>query len=129
MHKIERSTPKSPQNWWFGVRIIPQYHAHFRLYTVHKERNPRLTAAQARDLCVELCFQGLRDAANMVDVPKVFRDLGYIDPTQAKLRVPFKFSPPEPAEPVVAPRAVAKPKPKASAAPRQLSISNFFARN
>ena len=47
-------------------------------------------------------------------------DLGYLNPADVKLRVPFQFVPPVE---VVQPAAAPKPKPKA--APKQLSMAAF----
>ena len=69
--------------------------AHHRLYVSHMEHQAKLTAAQQRDLFVELCYSGLTAATANLDVPAIFRDLGYIDPSKAKLRIPYQFAPPE----------------------------------
>ena len=67
---------------------------------------------------------GLTAATANLDVPATFRDLGYIDPSKAKLRIPYQFAPPE-----VQPQnvAAAKPKPKPKAGARQLSMATFLA--
>ena len=98
--------------------------AHHRLYVSHMEHQAKLTAAQQRDLFVELCYSGLTAATANLDVPAIFRDLGYIDPSKAKLRIPYQFAPPE-VQPQNA--AAAKPKPKPKARARQLSMATFLA--
>ena len=98
--------------------------AHHRLYVSHMEHQAKLTAAQQRDLFVRLCYSGLTAATANLDVPAIFRDLGYIDPSETKLRIPYQFAPPE-----VQPQnvAAAKPKPKFKAGARQLSMATFLA--
>ena len=88
------------------------------------EHQAKLTAAQQRDLFVELCYSGLTAATANLDVPAIFPDLGYIDPSKAKLRIPYQFAFQE-----VQPRksAAAKPKPKPKAGARQLSMATFLA--
>ena len=76
---------------------------------------------------MELCFQGLKEASDTLNVPDVFKDLGYLDPMQAKLRVPFKFNPLAPAEVDVS-QAAAVAKPRPVPAPRQTSLSKFVPR-
>ena len=95
------------------------------LYMSHMEEEKQLLpAAAARNLFVDLCYRRLAEATQGLNVPRIFHDLGYIAPKEAKLCVPFQFVPPqhqvEGADP--APSA-AKPKPKA--APRQLTMSAF----
>ena len=46
------------------------------------------------NLFVEFCYNGIATATCTSDVLKVFQELGYIDPTEAKLRVRFQFVPP-----------------------------------
>ena len=96
--------------------------AHHRLYVSHMEHQGKLTAAQQRDWFVELCYSGVTAATANLDVPPIFRDLGYIDPSKAKLRIPYQFAPPEVQPQNVAP---AKPKPKPKAGARQLSMATF----
>ena len=67
-----------------------------------------------RDLFVELCYSGLTAATANLDVPAIFQDLGYIDPSKAKLRIPYQFAPPE-VQPQNVAAAKPKPKPKAGA--------------
>ena len=59
------------------------------------------------------------------NAPKVFHDVSWINPTEAELRVPFQFVPPQPEDqgPDYAPMV---PKPKSKAAPRQLTMSAFW---
>ena len=97
--------------------------AHHRSYVSHMEHQAKLTAAQQRDLFVELCYSGLTAAAANLDVPAIFRDLGYIDPSKAKLRIPDQCAPPEVKLQNV---AAAKPKPKPKAGARQLSMATFL---
>ena len=59
-----------------------------------------------------------------VNVPQLFKDLGYLNPADVKQRVPFQFVPPVE---VVQPAAAPKPKPKA--APKQLSMASFLKKN
>ena len=54
-----------------------------------------LTAAQQRNLFVDLCYSGLDAATASLDVAAVFPCVGYIDPKKAKLRIPYQFVPPE----------------------------------
>ena len=89
--------------------------ARHRLYVAHMEGKHKPTAAQARNLFVEFCYNGLVPATSTLGVPKVFQELGYIDPTKAKVHVPFQFLPPAvPAGDVQPP----KPKPKARPKPK-----------
>ena len=83
-----------PTQWvecWHCIALL-------RLCMEHWKQPPGLTAAQAHILYAELCYQGLRDTANKLNVPQVFRDWGYMDPTQARLRLPFRVHPTAPAE-------------------------------
>ena len=104
--------------------------AHHRLYAAHMEGNPKVTAAQARNLFVEFCYTGHQNAVNLLDVPTLFEDLGYIDPTKLKLRVPFQFAIPQRAEPPRGDASAPKPKPKPNPKPvsRQLSMSAFLSK-
>ena len=104
--------------------------AHHRLYAAHMEGNPKVTAPQARNLFVESCYTGHRNAVNLLDVPTLFQDLGYIDPTKLKLRVPFQFAIPQRAEPRRRDASAPKPKPKPNPKPvsRQLSMSAFLSK-
>ena len=84
--------------------------AHHDLYVAHMEGKCKPTATQAQNFFVEFCYNGLVTATSTLDVPKAFQELGYIDPTKAKLRAPFQFLP------LVVPAGDAqppKPKPKA----------------
>ena len=88
------------------------------------EDKGKLTAAQIRNSFVELCYSGYMAAVKCVNVPRLFTDLGYLNPADVKLRVPFHFVPPvEVVQPVGAP----KPKPKA--APKRLSMASFLKKN
>ena len=64
----------------------------------------------------------------LLDVPKVFQELGYIDPMKAKLRVHFQFL--TPAVPV---GDALPPKPKPTAQPklvaRELSMASFLSKS
>ena len=104
--------------------------AHHRLYAAHMEGNPKVTAAQARNLFVEFCYIGHQNAVNLLDVPTVLQDLGYIDPTKLKLRVPFQFAIPQRAELPRGDASAPKPKPKPNPKPvsRQLSMSAFLSK-
>ena len=99
--------------------------AHHRLYMSHME-GKKLSADAARNLFVDLCYRGLAEATQGLNVPKIFHDLGYIAPKEAKLHVPFQFVPPqhqvEKADPT--PNTA---KPKLKAAPKQLTTSAFLA--
>ena len=77
------------------------------MYVRHMEHKGKLTAAQQRNLFVELCYSGLESATSHHDVPKVFQELGYIDPKKARLRIPYVF-----VSPNIQPQAVAATKPK-----------------
>ena len=70
------------------------------------------------------CYSGLESATSRLDVPKVFQELGYIDPKKARLRLPYQSVPPN-----IQPQAVAatKPKPKPKPVARQLSMNAFLA--
>ena len=61
-----------------------------------------------------------------LNVPKVFQELGYIDPKKARLHIPYQFVPPNIQLQAV---AVAKPKPKPKPVARQLSMNAFLAQN
>ena len=92
------------------------------LYMSHMEEEKQLPAAAAGKVFVDLCYRRLAEATQGLNVPKIFHDLGYVAPKEAKLRVPFQFVPPHhQVEGDHAPSA-AKPKPKA--APRQLTMSH-----
>ena len=99
--------------------------AHHRLYVRHMEHKGKLTAAQQRNLFVELCYSGLESATARLDVPKIFQELGYIDPKKTQLCIPYQFLPPN-----IQPQAVAaaKPKPKPKPVAWQLSMNAFLAR-
>ena len=99
--------------------------AHHRLHVSCMEHQAKLTVAQQRDLFVEFCYSGLTAATANLDVPPILWDLGYINPSKAKLRIPYRFAPPE-----VQPQnvAAAKPKPKPKAGARHLSMATFLAR-
>ena len=102
--------------------------AHHRLYAAHMEGNLKVTAAQARNLFVEFCYTGHQNAVNLLDVPTLFQDLGYLDPTKLKLRVPFQFAVPQRAELTRRDASAPKPKPKPNPKPvsRQSSMSAFL---
>ena len=101
--------------------------AHHRLYVSHMEHEGKLTAAQQRNLFVEFCCGSLTAATTSLDVPAVFRDLGYIDPTKVKLQIPYQFVPPQVHKQVQLQGApAAKPKPKPKAAARKLSMATFL---
>eukprot|EP00670_Eutreptiella_braarudii_P029154 CAMPEP_0174373648 /NCGR_PEP_ID=MMETSP0811_2-20130205/107995_1 /TAXON_ID=73025 ORGANISM="Eutreptiella gymnastica-like, Strain CCMP1594" /NCGR_SAMPLE_ID=MMETSP0811_2 /ASSEMBLY_ACC=CAM_ASM_000667 /LENGTH=105 /DNA_ID=CAMNT_0015522245 /DNA_START=209 /DNA_END=526 /DNA_ORIENTATION=- len=85
-----------------------------RLYVPHMEHEGKLIAAQQRNLFDEFCYGGLTAATTSLGVPAIFRDLGYIDLTKVKLRVPYQSMPPQ-VQPQAAPAAKPKPKPKAAA--------------
>ena len=105
--------------------------ARHRLYAAHMEGNPKVTAAQARSLFVEFCYTGHQNAVNLLDVPRLFQDLGYINPTKRKLRVPFQFAVPQRADLQRGDASAPKPKPKPNPKPvsRQLSMSHFSPNN
>ena len=98
--------------------------AHRSMYVRHMEHKGKLTAAHQRNLFVELCYSGLEPATSRLDVPKVFQELGYIDPKKARLCIPYQFVPPN-----IQPQAVAaaKPKPKPKPDAWQLSMNAFLA--
>ena len=104
--------------------------AHHRLYAAHMEGNPKVMAAQARNLFVEFCYTRHQNAVNLLDVPTLFQDLGYIDLTKLKLRVPFQFAVPQRAELPRGDASAPKPKPKPNPKPvsRQLSMSAFLSK-
>ena len=79
-----------------------------------------LLAAQIGNPAVELCSSAYMAAVKRVNVPPIFKDLGYLNPANVKLRVPFQFMPPV----EVVCRAAA-PKHKPRAAPKQLSMAAF----
>ena len=88
------------------------------------EDKGKLTAAQIRNSFVEFSYSGYMAAVKRVNVPQLFKDLGYLYPADVKLRVPFQFVPPVE---VVQPAAAPKPKPKA--APKQPSMAAFLKKN
>ena len=53
----------------------------------------KLTAAQQRNLFVELCYSGLDAATASLDLAAIFQDLGYFDTKKATLCIP-RLSPP-----------------------------------
>lgn len=67
---------------------------HHREYCAFIEGHNKLTAAQTRDAFVALTYKGYTAATQQLNVPGLFQGLGYLDPTCAKLRVPFQFVPP-----------------------------------
>ena len=97
---------------------------HHKLYVQLIEGKGKLTAAKIKISFVELCYSGYMAAVKRVNVPQLFKDLGYLNPAYVKLRVPFQFVPPVE---VVQPAAAPKPKPKA--APKQLSMASFRKKN
>ena len=56
----------------------------------------KVTAAQAHNAFVDLCYRGLLQAEAWVNVVDLFNKLGYVDPMAVKLRVPHQFVPPGP---------------------------------
>ena len=100
--------------------------AHHSMYVRHMGHKGKLTAAQQRNLFVELCYSGLESATSRLNVPKIFHELGYIDPKKAQLRIPYQFVPPS-----IQPQAVAaaKPKPEPKPIARQLSMNAFLAQD
>ena len=87
----------------------------------------KLTAAAARNLFVDLCHRGVAEATQGLKVPKIFQDLSYINPKEAKSRVPFQFMSPQPeVQGADCPPVAAMPKPKAAA--RQLTMAAFLAK-
>ena len=73
---------------------------------------------------------GHQNAVNLLDVPTLFQDLGYIDPTKLKLRVPFQFAVPQRADLPRGDASAPKPNPKPNPKPvsRQLSMSAFLSK-
>ena len=101
---------------------------HHHLHVAHMEGKHKPTVAHAWNVLVDFCHNALVTATSTLDVPKVFQELGYIDPTKAKLPVSFQF--PLPA--VLAGDALPpKPKPKSEPKPvaRQLSMASFLCKN
>ena len=92
---------------------------HHSLYMKFMGNKNVLTAAQCRNAFVHLAYRGLCAAEARINVPHVFKDLGYIDPSKVKLRIPFEFVPPPVPQQPVANGAQPKPKPKAKPVPRQ----------
>ena len=93
------------------------------------ERRGKVTAAEAHNLFVELSYKDLKAASEKINVPTLFKSLGYLNPVEAKLCVPYQLNPlvdalPDAAEGFNAPAAKAKPK----AGPKQMSISDFRCR-
>ena len=89
----------------------------------------KVTAAEARNLFVELSYKGLKAASRKIDVPALFKSLGYLNPVEAKLRVPYQFNPPADALPnAVEGSNAPAPKAKPEAGPKQMSISDFMCR-
>ena len=89
----------------------------------------KVTAAEARNLFVELSYKGLEAASRKIDVPALFKSLGYLNPVEAKLRVPYQFNPPADALPnAVEGSNAPAPKAKPEAGPKQMSISDFMCR-
>ena len=108
------------------VALAALYRAeHHSLYMKFMENKNVLTAAHYRNAFVHLAYRGLCAAEARINVPHVFKDLGYIDPSKVKLRIPFEFVPPPVPQQPVANGAQPKPKPKAKPVPRQLSITGF----
>ena len=74
----------------------------------------------------DLYYKGDMAAGSEIDVPKLFADVGYLEPAAAMLRVPFAFQPPA----VAAPAAL-EPKPQPRCAPqhvqRQSAMTALFA--
>ena len=100
---------------------------HHELYCTFMEgRDGRLTAAEARNAFIDLAYRGVQAAVAKLNVPQLFQDLGYIDPAQAKLRVPYQFNPPvASADPLPVPKPKPKPHPKGQG-PRQATLTSFF---
>ena len=76
------------------------------------------------------CYTGHQNAVNLLDVPTLFQDLGYIDPTKLKLRVPFQFAVPQRADLPRGDASAPQPKPKRNPKPvsRQLSMFAFLSK-
>ena len=55
--------------------------------------------------------------------------LGYLDPTKAKLRIPFEFVPPVTPTPALEEAPKPKPKTKPKQGAKQLSTSAFVKKN
>ena len=88
----------------------------------------KLSAAQQRNLFVELCYSGLDAATASLHVAAVFYDLGYIDPKKAEFRIPYQCVPLE-IQMLPQDVAPAKPKPKPKPAAWRLFMNVFVARN
>ena len=107
------------------VALVALYREeHHALHMQMLEGGRKVSASARRNAYIDLSYRGYMAALKRLNVPQTLEDLGYIDPTKVKLRIPFQFVPP--AAPVPAP----KPKPKAipKPIPKQMSIASFFGR-
>ena len=97
---------------------------HHALYLQMVEGGRKVSASACRNAYIDLSYRGYMAALKRLNVPQTFQDLGYIDPTKVKLRIPFEFAP------FAAPLPAPKPKPKAvpKPFPKQMSIAGFFGR-
>ena len=60
---------------------------HHKLYVHLIEDKRKLTAPQIRNSFVELCYPGYMADVTCEYVPHFFKDLGYLNPADVKLRV------------------------------------------
>ena len=86
-----------------------------------------LRKTQRRILLTEedFAYCGLCAAEARIDIPGPLKDVGYLDPSQVKLRIPFDFVPPPVPQEAEGFVPKPKPKPKPKPVPRQLSITGF----
>ena len=98
---------------------------HHRLYMTFMENRKVLTAAQCRNAFADFAYRGLCAAEARIDIPGPLKDVGYLDPSQVKLRIPLEFVPPPVPQEAEGFVPKPKPKPKPKPVPRQLSITRF----
>ena len=97
---------------------------HDALYMQMVEGGRKVSASACRNEYIDLSYRAYMTALKRLNVPQTFQDLGYIDPTKVKLRIPFQFAPPAAPQPAPKPKPKAVPKPF----PKQMSIASFFGR-
>ena len=97
----------------------------YALYMIMVEGGRKVMHAEMPTLIYHIGVHGSFEAP---ECSSNIEDLGYIDPTKVKLRIPFQLVPP--ATPLPAPKP--KPKAKAKAIPKpifkQMSIARYFGR-
>ena len=136
---MERSTCQ--RDWYFRCTAFVQccegksFVSRFVCVPFLMAQSTILTSlSSALDLAASISqsHRGLNMAKAKLDMPKSLKTLGYINPCNVKLRLPYTFAwPPLPEVTVAHPQAASGPaaKPKPRAAPKKFSITRFLKSN